>query len=122
MPARSRRAAPPTRLLAALLAALLVAAALPSQALAEGDNPWKVWASELGDRGTKAEIPVVVLVTLPAMLVITPFWLGGIAYGKIKQMAGGGGGEDDAEGEEGDEEDAEAAEGDEEDAEAEADD
>jgi hypothetical protein len=81
--------------LAALLAGLLLAAAVPTPALAEDENPWSVWATQLGDRGTKAEIPIVAIITLPAMLVITPFWLGGLAYGKIAEMAGGGGEDDD---------------------------
>ena len=62
------------RAIAATIAALTLFAAVPQAALAEKEGIWGQWADEVTDRQTKAEIPFAILFTLPAMIVITPFW------------------------------------------------
>ena len=72
------------RAIAALIAALALFAAAPQAALAEKEGIWGQWAEEVTDRATKAEIPFAVLFTLPAMIVITPFWWAQAALDKIR--------------------------------------
>ena len=71
----------PHRLLPALVAALmLLSASAPAAVAKEIENPWARWRNEVLDRPTKAEIPLAVLTSIPAMIVITPIWLGQLAY------------------------------------------
>ena len=72
------------RAIAAVIAALALLAAAPQAALAEDQGIWSQWAEEVTDRETKAEIPFAVLFTLPAMIVITPFWCAQKALTKMK--------------------------------------
>jgi hypothetical protein len=72
------------RAIAAVIAALALLAAAPQAALAEDQGIWSQWAEEVTDRETKAEIPFAVLFTLPAMIVITPFWWVQKAMAKMK--------------------------------------
>ena len=67
--------------------------ATPQSALAKVDNLWALWASEVTDR-SKAEIPFVILTSLPAMLVSTPFWFGVWSLDKIKHAGDDEAGED----------------------------
>lgn len=78
-----RQAAP--RRLVVVLIALLALFAAPQAAFAERDDPWSVWAREVTQR-SRYEVPLAVLVSIPCMLLITPFWLGQLAY---DQVAGG---------------------------------
>jgi hypothetical protein len=84
-----------TAAIAAAVCALVVAT--PQTALAEVDNLWGIWAKEVTDR-SKAEIPFVILTSLPAMIVSTPFWFGVWSVDKIKHA-----GDDDATEDEADE-------------------
>jgi len=70
-----------TAAIAAAACALVVAT--PQTALAKVDNLWSVWASEVTDR-SKVEIPFVILTSLPAMIISTPFWFGVWSVDKIK--------------------------------------
>ena len=65
------------RILAALLAGICLPLAAPGGASAEEEekNLWAQWWKGATDRGIKAEIPFAVLVTIPAMLIVTPVWL-----------------------------------------------
>ena len=72
------------RAVAAAIATLALVAAVPQAALAEDRGIWGQWADEVADRATKAEIPFAVLFTLPAMIVITPFWWIQRAMDKMK--------------------------------------
>ena len=68
----------PSRLLASLLAALCLAPVAPGAARADDDAEvglWTRWWEGATNRELAAEIPFAVLVTLPAMLVVTPIWL-----------------------------------------------
>lgn len=49
--------------------------ALATPAAAADANIWGRWANAVVDREYKAEVPFAILVSLPGMLVITPFWL-----------------------------------------------
>jgi len=73
------------RFLAALLVGVCLPLAAPPGALAqeEDKNLWAEWWKGVTDRGTKAEIPFAFLVTIPAMLVITPVWLVQRAYARL---------------------------------------
>ena len=73
------------RLLAALLAGICLPLAAPTGASAreEEKNLWAQWWKGVTDRGIKAEIPFAFLVTLPAMLVVTPVWLVERAYTRL---------------------------------------
>lgn len=64
-----------TRLRAALFAALLLFAA-PLPAAADVEDVWGRWTTEVLDRESKWEVPLAVVVSIPAMLVISPFWAG----------------------------------------------
>jgi len=70
------------RRLVAVVIALLALVAAPQAALAERDDPWSVWAREVTQRSAY-EVPLAVLASIPCMLVITPFWLGQLAYDRI---------------------------------------
>ena len=65
----------PPRLRAALLAALLLCAT-PLPAAADVENVWGRWTSQVLDRNSKWEIPLALIASVPAMIVITPFWAG----------------------------------------------
>ena len=67
------------RSLAAGAAIWMLFAALPPTALAETENIWKSWWTDLGDRETKIEVPFLVLVSIAPMVAITPIWLGKLA-------------------------------------------
>jgi hypothetical protein len=73
----------------AFVAVIAGIALVPPAALAEAEGIWSRWASGVTKREIKAEIPFVVLFSLPPMIVITPFWLVQVAVEKM-------GGEDDA--------------------------
>jgi len=81
--------------IAAIVAALVVA--IPRPALARVDNLWGVWASEVTNR-SKIELPFVILASLPAMIISTPFWFGVWSLDRLKHP-----GHDAAEDEEADE-------------------
>ena len=72
------------RAVAALITTLALFAAVPQTALAEDQGIWAQWADEVADRPTKGEIPFAVLFTIPAMIVITPFWWVQKALDKMK--------------------------------------
>jgi hypothetical protein len=80
--------------IAAGVCALIVAT--PQTALAKVDNLWGIWAKEVTDR-SMVEVPFVILTSLPAMLLSTPFWFGVWSVDKIKNAG------DDDEAEEADE-------------------
>jgi hypothetical protein len=65
------------RFVAALLAGACLPLAAPPAAWAREDekNLWGEWWNAVTDRSIKVEIPFVFLVTLPAMILITPVWL-----------------------------------------------
>ncbi|MBW2268144.1 MAG: hypothetical protein JRH16_06175 [Deltaproteobacteria bacterium] len=69
-----------TRCAATLVAALALSAATPqTAACAEVENVWARWTAEVLERDAKWEIPIALIASLPAMLVITPFWAGQLA-------------------------------------------
>jgi hypothetical protein len=72
------------RAIAASIAALALLAAAPQAALAEMEGIWGRWADEVIHRPTKAEIPFAILFSLPAMIVITPFWWVQAAMDKMR--------------------------------------
>ena len=72
------------RAIATLVAAVVLVAGVPQTALAEEENPWSQWWSEVADRGTVAEIPLAIIFSIPAMICITSFWLGQLALDKIR--------------------------------------
>jgi hypothetical protein len=72
-----------TRTAAIVTAVCALVVATPQTALAEVDNIWGIWAKEVTDR-SKVEVPFVILTSLPAMLVSTPFWFGVWSVDKIK--------------------------------------
>jgi len=71
--------------LAALLAGSLLLLAAPPGASAreEPKNLWTEWWKGVTDRGIKAEIPFAFVITLPAMIVVTPVWLVERAYARL---------------------------------------
>lgn len=71
-----------TRTIAATLTILALVAA-PQAAMAEVDNLFKVWATEVTDR-SMVEVPFAVIVSLPALLVSAPFWFGVWSVDRIK--------------------------------------
>jgi uncharacterized paraquat-inducible protein A len=73
------------RILAALLAGICLPLAAPPVASAaeESENLWTQWWSGVTDRAQKAEIPFAFVVTLPAMIVVTPIWLVERAYARL---------------------------------------
>jgi hypothetical protein len=70
------------RLLASFIAVLSLGVASPGSALAV-DNLWAEWKEGVTQR-SRGEVPFAILITLPAMLVTTPFWAGAWAVGKLK--------------------------------------
>jgi hypothetical protein len=74
-----RKRSATARCLAATAAILVLFAALPPAALAAQPNPWKVWWTDLGDRETKIEIPILAIVSIGPMILVTPIWLGQLA-------------------------------------------
>lgn len=103
-----------TRAVGIAVAVCALVVANPQAALAKVDNLWSIWASEVTDR-SKVEIPFVILTSLPAMILSTPFWFGVWSVDKIKH-SGDDEESDDAASESG----ADAAEAEETDLEAEA--
>jgi hypothetical protein len=77
-----------TRATAVAAAVCMLVVVAPQTSVAKVDNLWSVWASEVTDR-SKAEIPFVILTSLPAMLVSTPFWLGVWSLDKYKNRESG---------------------------------
>jgi hypothetical protein len=69
----------------ALLAGISLLLATPPSALAreKDKNLWTRWWEGATNREHKAEIPFIFLVSLPAMLVITPIWLVQRAYARL---------------------------------------
>lgn len=72
-----------TRAVGIAVAVCALVVANPQAALAKVDNLWGLWASEVTDR-SKVEIPFVILTSLPAMILSTPFWFGVWSVDKIK--------------------------------------
>ncbi len=68
------RATLTTRFAASLVAALALSAATPQPAIADVENIWGRWTSEVLDRDSKWEIPFALLVSVPAMILVTPIW------------------------------------------------
>lgn len=65
---------------AALGAALVFTAAAPLPAAsAEVENIWSRWTNEVLDRDSKWEIPLALIASVPAMILITPVWAGQLA-------------------------------------------
>ncbi len=75
----------PIRTLAVLISMVSLLAAAPQTAVA-AENIWGDWARDVVDRENKIEIPFAILATLPAMFILTPFWLGTVA---IEAATGG---------------------------------
>ncbi len=74
-----------SRFIAILLVVTLSSAAMVSPAIAEEEEGiWGQWADQITDRESPWEIPLVIIATVPAMMVITPFWLGGKAIRAIR--------------------------------------
>jgi hypothetical protein len=74
-----------TRTVGIAVAVCALVVATPQMALAKVDNLWGVWASEVTDR-SKVEIPFVILTSLPAMILSTPFWFGVWSVDQIKNL------------------------------------
>jgi hypothetical protein len=70
------------RLLASFIAVLSLGVASPDSAVAV-DNIWAEWKNGVTQR-SRVEIPFAILITLPPMIVTTPFWGGGWLVGKLK--------------------------------------
>ena len=77
-----------TKAAAVALAGLVLVASAPPLAVADDgqeegsfwrEGPWGQWARRLGDREAKGEVPFAAVITLPAMILITPIWVGGEA-------------------------------------------
>ncbi len=64
-----------SRTVPAAIAVVALLLAVPQTARAEEQGIWSQWASEVLDREYKIEIPLAILVSLPPMIIITPFWL-----------------------------------------------
>ena len=103
-----------TRAVGIAVAVCALVVANPQAALAKVDNLWGLWASEVTDR-SKVEIPFVILTSLPAMILSTPFWFGVWSVDKSEHS-----GDDEESDEGGSESGADAAEAEETDLEAEA--
>jgi len=71
------------RVMTATIALVALLAAVPPAALAEGDGIWSQWASEVTNRNSKVEAAFAVVFSLPAMIVITPFWWVELAMEKL---------------------------------------
>ena len=71
-----------TRMVAISIASLVIAVGVPTQASA-ADDFWGLWASELTQRAWW-EVPFATVASLPAMIVVTPFWASGKAIGAIR--------------------------------------
>ena len=67
---------------ATLVAALALTAATPQPAVAEVENIWSRWTSEVLDRDSKWEIPFAILTSVPAMILVTPIWAAQLALEK----------------------------------------
>ena len=67
------------RSLAVAIAVCVTTAATPTTASAEVENVWSIWAERVLDREHKVEIPLAILASIPAMLMITPIWAGQVA-------------------------------------------
>lgn len=71
------------RIAAIAAAVFMLVVATPQAAVAAVDNIWAVWVREVTNR-SKVEVPFVILTSLPAMLISTPFWFGLWSVDKIK--------------------------------------
>ena len=71
------------RIVATLIAALALLATAPQTALAEDEGLWNRWVEEVTDRQA-IEVPFVILFSIPAMIVTTPFWFAGWAVDKLE--------------------------------------
>jgi hypothetical protein len=73
------------RILAGLLFGLCFPLATPATASAReaNENLWAQWWKGVTDRGQEAEIPFAFVITLPAMIVVTPIWLVERAYARL---------------------------------------
>jgi len=76
-----------TRVAAATVTAFALVAA-PQAAMAEVDNLFKVWATEVTDR-SMYEVPFALIVSLPALVISAPFWFGVWSVDKIKMSRRG---------------------------------
>ncbi|MBW2287490.1 MAG: hypothetical protein JRG80_03415 [Deltaproteobacteria bacterium] len=74
-----------TRVAAVAAAVCALVVATPQTAMAEVDNIWSIWASEVTDR-SKVEVPFAILTSLPAMILSTPFWFGTWSLDKIENL------------------------------------
>ncbi|MEZ4218018.1 MAG: hypothetical protein R3E88_16140 [Myxococcota bacterium] len=69
---------------ALLCAAAVVAGAAVAPAPAGAvENIWKRWVRDIDEREYKWEIPLAAVVSIPPMIVVTPFWLGSMAVEAI---------------------------------------
>lgn len=84
---RLRRQPRTRRILAALLVALCLPVATPPPASAqEGEeNVWSQWWEGVTDRSIKPEIPIAFVITIPAMLIVTPIWLVERAFARLSE-------------------------------------
>ena len=71
--ARVARVARIARFAAAALVVFALVAPTPAHAV---QNIWKKWYNSFQYREYKWEIPFAIITTIPAMVVVTPFWLG----------------------------------------------
>jgi hypothetical protein len=74
---------------ASVLAATVLLVVAPSAAHAE-DDFWGLWGRNVIERPVW-EVPFAIIISLPAMIVTTPFWAGGKAIGAIKRARSGRG-------------------------------
>lgn len=72
-----------TRLVAVALAVLVSTVALAPAALAKEQGIWSQWADQVTDREINAEVPFAIVLSIPAMVIVTPIWLGGKALGAV---------------------------------------
>jgi hypothetical protein len=71
------------RAIATLITVFVLVTAVPQTALAEEQGIWSQWVEQVADR-SKPEIPIAILVSLPAMILTTPFWLAQLALDKMR--------------------------------------
>jgi hypothetical protein len=82
---RNRRRGRALRSLAALLVGTCLLLATPQSAWAreQEKNLWAQWWKGATHREYKVEIPFIILVSVPAMLIITPIWLVQRGYARL---------------------------------------
>jgi hypothetical protein len=88
----SRRTSQAKRAVALACTCFMLLASMP--AAAQADEFWGLWASEVKLR-VWWEMPFVIVFSLPAMIVTTPFWAGTKAYVSLTSDDDAAGGEDD---------------------------